>query len=1726
MSDPVSEYVADAIIAHFRDQPPEPGRRFHLHLDDESAVAEIFQALKSRAEQVFEIDDYCTKAIHTDDVNLILASSAQGTTEGFLTRLRNGTSSQEDEFEQSALLIIHSTSLDSILGGAESLGRDGNPMHPDSLVARLNAGIDQLSINPKEKQVLATMLLETGEEIHGNGGSLAAFAPFMEVVQKRSFGPDDWNEIGLFPDLEVCGITSSRALSRRIKDNRRWFDHVQKKHEYGEPSSDLQCDFTRTGILKLSQEDWQQTSYAEVWKWHEQRTKSTPPEFLDAGYMTDDGLEFWERASGESTAERRKRHLLVLNPNSLGTVSVALNFDRMVSRSAVKIANAFPATFETKGKSVLVCVNGCEGDAVVVRVRYNDPEATGHYEFNIAVVPFGPALLHSCRATYEINGTTTGRRLRLPAEGLLVLNEGSDQEERLKLQRQMDVDVEDGCRTVLDIGDGADGDEVFVFSLRTAGKLTDCELRQETSKPVRVTGATIWKWKRERGRSFEFVDGQKLVFGNDEYYTDHEHTLQYLHAEEEIVAGNPHDCFWFQTKDGLIPRHMDIDGELRRRFADLVGFYRDRRLLPSLTSLSEAGLVDLMHSLVDRYAQLVGEIQEGVPLRPSERDLLRVGAIEKPGADTQFCMTPLHPLNVAYQLAIHQELGKEDLPQEILACLSPRDLVPYVRSPDGGSGRVLSPVMATQLPEWTIYRPYDTNQRGWQNDFIHKLVADKIREYTRHFPQLWTPDHRGPLRINLVNLGDCVDALKGIVSFFRSAMDDRDDAPASLPAMRVCAYGETNGANSFVDFGLFPDPESIKQHFEIELGSRKHDDMAVLQALRQKLRFYAKDKGTPYEYAHLTFFRFPGESIEWSFQSMASAPSGCAMEGLLNSVPALYSRGHYASGFGTAHSPDPLPPVVTLARSLNALAKAAHTTDPYSDSDAIFAVLPADIRSELDALYSTSNWVTFVEPRVDLNFFKNTDDTGELVIIHYTDQYTSTNSLDAITVTRKSEQYRAILAEFTEAHEMPVERLRDEALLAMFNAVNGNWLLRLLSGRGHFGREKISILSAVKAMLAVLQHPDFVWVPLSLEEVLRVSGNVGLKQSEGLFSKKNLGLAGPYCDDLLMVGVEKREGAVKLHLLPVEVKIGQTGAGVVAKAQEQGKHTADALRTFLTPKVESFRTRFYRTFFAKLAIAAAQRFALYGLVPEQDWSVLTADLRCELLNDDYEICWDLAQPVGEFAVLCFSSGAIARSLSRSENCLMVELLESDGASHLGMGVGELHNLYAGSDSTINESLLLCNAYRPDQAGGNGPGSGGDDGDDSGADDSGIDGSGKGGDGGEDDGGGASSRDHATTGMEILFGHDANNGVPIHWHPNDTDKVMHTNTGIIGTMGTGKTQFTKSLVTQLVQQSSNNVNGTKLGFLIFDYKGDYIKDDFIEATGAKKFDLFHLPYNPLALTVGESPLRKLPLHTANAIKESICKAYQAKGAKQKFRLRKVIMSAYERAGISADHPETWEKPAPTLQDVCEVFFDDDELVEDSLFAAMDSLMEFEIFQPDVAKTKSLWDLLGDVVIVNLSGYDQNIQDLVVAITLDQFYMQMQKAGHSSIQGNLREIRKMILVDEADNFLSQDFDSVKKILKEGREFGVGTILSTQFLSHFSTGDSDYANYILTWIVHQVTDLSLKTVPLVFGAHDKTTSANLVAGGTKLKKHFSLTNIGNGKPVLMRDMPFYELPGRASR
>src|SRR3546814_12989676 len=84
-------------------------------------------------------------------------------------------------------------------------------------------------------------------------------------------------------------------------------------------------------------------------------------------------------------------------------------------------------------------------------------------------------------------------------------------------------------------------------------------------------------------------------------------------------------------------------------------------------------------------------------------------------------------------------------------------------------------------------------------------------------------------------------------------------------------------------------------------------------------------------------------------------------------------------------------------------------------------------------------------------------------------------------------------------------------------------------------------------------------------------------------------------------------------------------------------------------------------------------------------------------------------------------------------------------------------------------------------------------------------------------------------------------------------------------------------------------------------------------------------------------------------------------------------------------------------------------------------------------------------------------------LNMFYENMLRTTKLPFLGQdpqLRAIDSYLLVDEADNIMRYEFDVLRKLLLQGREFGTGVILASQYLRHFKAGGTDYREPLLTW------------------------------------------------------------------
>ncbi|WP_221073251.1 3'-5' exonuclease [Vibrio alfacsensis] len=382
----------------------------------------------------------------------------------------------------------------------------------------------------------------------------------------------------------------------------------------------------------------------------------------------------------------------------------------------------------------------------------------------------------------------------------------------------------------------------------------------------------------------------------------------------------------------------------------------------------------------------------------------------------------------------------------------------------------------------------------------------------------------------------------------------------------------------------------------------------------------------------------------------------------------------------------------------------------------------------------------------------------------------------------------------------------------------------------------------------------------------------------------------------------------------------------------------------------------------------------------------------------------------------------------------------------------------------------------------------------------------------------SSSDAKSTGeMAIVVGQSKETGEDMLWCPTDTSLYLNPNLAVAGTMGTGKTQTVKSIVTQICRQKALNTGGESLGILIFDYKSDYCDQKFVNATGAQVLEPTNLPINPFALHSDE---RLAVMNNAKVFISTLSKVFRL-GVKQEQTLKNCILAAYENKGIDKGDVSTYINTPPTLRDVVAAYNNQLKIPQDSLTSALSDLYDFEIFETNGRKCKTLYDLLDDnVVVVSLGGLDPNLQDLIVAILLDQFYIQMHLADKPKPRGQYRALKKLVLVDEADNFMSSDFPSLRKILKEGREFGVGCILSTQGLDHFQTSENSYSDFMTSWISHRLNNPKNKDVEQLLNTKSKQELESQLNRVRELEKHHALFVDGKKQVTHQHSTMFWKL------
>ena len=343
------------------------------------------------------------------------------------------------------------------------------------------------------------------------------------------------------------------------------------------------------------------------------------------------------------------------------------------------------------------------------------------------------------------------------------------------------------------------------------------------------------------------------------------------------------------------------------------------------------------------------------------------------------------------------------------------------------------------------------------------------------------------------------------------------------------------------------------------------------------------------------------------------------------------------------------------------------------------------------------------------------------------------------------------------------------------------------------------------------------------------------------------------------------------------------------------------------------------------------------------------------------------------------------------------------------------------------------------------------------------------------------------------------------------RLNQLNMGVVGDLGTGKTQLLKSLIMQ-ISGASNQNRGIKPSFLIFDYKRDYSDPRFVEATGARVVRPHQLPLN-LFDTSELGDVAAPWLDRFRFFADVLDKIYSGIGPVQRDKLKKAVRTAYQSC-IDGQHP--------TLYDVHAAYSDLLDGKSDSPMAIIDDLIDMEIFVSSAKDAIPFNKFLDGVVVISLDmlGQDDRSKNMLVAVMLNMFYENMLRTPKRPFVGTdpqLRAINSYLLVDEADNIMRYEFDVLRKLLLQGREFGTGVILASQYLRHFRVGATDYREPLLSWFVHKVPN----AMPSELAALGLATGSSEMAERVKsLNVHECLYKSFDVSGEVVRGVPFFEL------
>jgi hypothetical protein len=251
--------------------------------------------------------------------------------------------------------------------------------------------------------------------------------------------------------------------------------------------------------------------------------------------------------------------------------------------------------------------------------------------------------------------------------------------------------------------------------------------------------------------------------------------------------------------------------------------------------------------------------------------------------------------------------------------------------------------------------------------------------------------------------------------------------------------------------------------------------------------------------------------------------------------------------------------------------------------------------------------------------------------------------------------------------------------------------------------------------------------------------------------------------------------------------------------------------------------------------------------------------------------------------------------------------------------------------------------------------------------------------------------------------------------------------ITGETGSGKTQATKALLRDLRTQG--------VPALILDFKDDYSQPGYAEAEGFTVFDasMGGLAFDPMVPPVDPQSGRIGIMAHIHQFGEIIKRIYDL-GDQQVYRLREALKNVYQEAGLSLQPYVPAGAPTFPVFDDLKALLEEHRKENETLLGRLSPIFDLSLFSASAGQD-GFAAIAKQPTVIRLSQLPGDETKNAVA----EFFL-MALYNYLIRQPHPHALRQLLVLDEAWRLVKSPF--LQPLMREGRAFGLGVIVATQF------------------------------------------------------------------------------------